>query len=100
MAGAGPAGRTGDRPGSDGVEGVGRVARPEDRPGSAGGADAGRVERDGFGRSGRLCGGAGFFMGWLTLATAYFEAGLFQQHSIDEIIALGCTVGRRVLPLF
>ncbi len=44
---------------------------------------------------GAICGGTGFFMGWLTLATAYYEAEMFEPQSIDEIIELGCAVGRR-----
>jgi len=45
-----------------------------------------------------ICGGAGFFLGWLTLATAYFE-----DHSCkydpSEPVSVGYTVARRVLSL-
>ncbi|MEM9770131.1 MAG: hypothetical protein AAF889_00770 [Cyanobacteria bacterium P01_D01_bin.73] len=45
-----------------------------------------------------ICGGEGFFIGWLTLATAYFE-----DHACiidpDVGISVGYTIGRRVLPL-
>lgn len=46
----------------------------------------------------KLCGGSGFFVGWLTLATAYFEEH-FCRHEADEKIPAGYTVGRRVLDL-
>jgi hypothetical protein len=44
-----------------------------------------------------ICGGTGFFMGWLTLATAYFEDACKRDPA--EPISSGYTVGRRVLPL-
>lgn len=44
------------------------------------------------------CGGAGFFVSWLVLATAYFEREAC-RHDRTELIDLGYTVGRRVLPL-
>ena len=45
-----------------------------------------------------ICGGTGFFIGWLTLATAYFEEHAC-KHDPAEPIAHGYTVGRRVLAL-
>jgi hypothetical protein len=45
-----------------------------------------------------ICGGAGFFVGWLTLATAYFEKD-FCEHDPTESITPGYTVARRALPL-
>lgn len=45
-----------------------------------------------------VCGGGGFFVGWLTLATAYFEED-FCRHDPDEPVMPEYTVGRRVLPL-
>ena len=45
-----------------------------------------------------ICGGAGFFMGWLTLATAYFEDHACRRDPGDPI-SVGYTVARRVLPL-
>lgn len=45
-----------------------------------------------------VCGGVGFFMGWLTLATAYFEDDSC-KHDPAESILPGYTIGRRVLEL-
>ena len=45
-----------------------------------------------------ICGGAGFFVGWLTLATAYFEKDAC-RHDPEEPIETDYTIGRRVLPL-
>lgn len=45
-----------------------------------------------------ICGGTGFFMGWLTLATAYFEEHACKRDPAEPISA-GYTVGRRVMPL-
>jgi hypothetical protein len=45
-----------------------------------------------------ICGGTGFFMGWLTLATAYFEEHECIRDPAEPISA-GHTIGRRVLPL-
>jgi len=59
-------------------------------------AEAG-ITRGGDGGS-MLCGGAGFFIGWLTLATAYFEDHSC-KHDATEPISTGYTVGRRVLEL-
>ncbi len=44
------------------------------------------------------CGGAGFFLGWLTLATAYFDPQVCRRDP-NEPIWVGYTFGRRVLPL-
>jgi hypothetical protein len=55
------------------------------------------VTRGGDGGS-AICGGAGFFVGWLTLATAYFEEHSC-KHDPTESILHGYTVGRRVLEL-
>jgi len=57
-------------------------------------AEAG-VTRGGDGGS-MVCGGAGFFLGWLTLASAYFEDN-YCRH--NEPIMPGCAFGRRVLEL-
>lgn len=45
-----------------------------------------------------ICGGEGFFVGWLTLATAYFEEHVCERDP-NEIILPGHTIARRVLPL-
>jgi hypothetical protein len=45
-----------------------------------------------------ICGGYGFFAGWLTLATSYFEEHPC-QHDPAEPISAGYTIGRRVLDL-
>lgn len=45
-----------------------------------------------------ICGGTGFFIGWLTLATSYFEEHSC-KHDPAEPISQGYTVGRRVLEL-
>jgi hypothetical protein len=45
-----------------------------------------------------ICGGTGFFLGWLTLATAYFEEDACKRDPAEAISA-GYTVGRRVMPL-
>ena len=45
-----------------------------------------------------ICGGYGFFVGWLPLATAYFEE-YFCKHDPNEPISAGYTIGRRVLDL-
>jgi hypothetical protein len=57
-------------------------------PGVSRGGDGGSI----------ACGGAGFFLGWLNLATAYFEEHSC-RHDPAEPIHVGYTVGRRVLPL-
>jgi hypothetical protein len=46
-----------------------------------------------------ICGGMGFFIGWLTLATSYFEEHSC-QHDPAEPVSQGYTVGRRVLELW
>jgi hypothetical protein len=60
------------------------------------------VEESGFTRGGdggsAICGGMGAVLGWLTLATAYFEDDACRRDS-EEPIDLGYTVARRVLPL-
>ena len=45
-----------------------------------------------------ICGGAGFFTGWLTLATAYFEREVC-RHDPNESLMEGYYIGRRVLEL-
>lgn len=45
-----------------------------------------------------ICGGAGFFIGWMALATAYFEEAVCRRDP-EEPVLPGNTVGRRVLPL-
>jgi hypothetical protein len=55
------------------------------------------ITRGGDGGS-MLCGGAGFLIGWLTLATAYFEEHACLRDPAEPI-STGYTVGRRVLPL-
>ncbi len=45
-----------------------------------------------------ICGGAGFFVGWLTLATAYFEAEVCEMGASQPIDS-DYTICRRVLPL-
>ena len=57
-------------------------------PGTTRGGDGGHY----------ACGGAGFFISWLTLATAYFERKAC-RHDRTTIIDHGFTVGRRVLEL-
>ena len=47
---------------------------------------------------GMICGGSGFFVGWLTLATSYFEEHDCRRNPADPVLS-GYTVGRRVLPL-
>jgi hypothetical protein len=46
----------------------------------------------------RVCGGVGFFVAWLTLATSFFEPDAETRERNAEIMP-GYTVGRRVLPL-
>jgi hypothetical protein len=57
-------------------------------PGTTRGGDGGHY----------ACGGAGFFISWLVLATAYFEREAC-RHDRTEPIDHGYTVGRRVLEL-
>ncbi len=45
-----------------------------------------------------ICGGAGFFLGWLTLATAYFESHASRYDASKPLMA-GYTIARRVFPL-
>jgi hypothetical protein len=44
------------------------------------------------------CGGGGFFLVWLTLATACFEPEAHQRDPAEPVLD-GYTIGRRVLPL-
>lgn len=55
------------------------------------------ITRGGDGGS-MICGGTGFYIGWLTLATAYFEDHAC-KHDVDQTIDPGYTIGRRVLEL-
>jgi hypothetical protein len=55
------------------------------------------ITRGGDG-GGTICGGAGFFVGWLTLATAYFDEAICRRDP-KEPITTGYTFARRVLPL-
>jgi hypothetical protein len=59
-------------------------------------AEAG-ITRGGDGGS-MICGGAGYFMGWLPLATAWFDPA-FCQRDAGKPIEVSYTVMRRVLPL-
>ncbi|MGE7415117.1 hypothetical protein [Methylobacterium tarhaniae] len=45
-----------------------------------------------------ICGGAGFFLGWLPLASAYGDPNTCER-SPDEVILPGVTVARRVVAL-
>jgi hypothetical protein len=45
-----------------------------------------------------ICGGTGFFIGWLALATAYFEEESC-KHDPNEPVSPGYVLGRRVLEL-
>ncbi len=45
-----------------------------------------------------ICGGAGFFVAWLILATSYFEESDC-KHDPSKSISQGYTIGRRVLDL-
>lgn len=45
-----------------------------------------------------ICGGAGFFLGWLTLATAYFEEHACNRNPLEPV-SPGYTIGRKVLGL-
>ncbi|MGK7874669.1 MAG: hypothetical protein AB4426_15605 [Xenococcaceae cyanobacterium] len=55
------------------------------------------ITRGGDGGS-MICGGAGFFVGWLTLSTAYFFDETCKRDPNSPISA-GYTIGRRVLSL-
>ncbi|MBN2495303.1 MAG: hypothetical protein JXR96_11970 [Deltaproteobacteria bacterium] len=57
-------------------------------PGTTRGGDGG----------GMICGGVGFFLGWLTLATSYFEEHACRREPGAPVLA-GYTIARRVLPL-
>lgn len=59
-------------------------------------AEAG-ITRGGDG-GGSICGGVGFFMAWLTLATFYFEDDIC-RHDPSEQIPPGSVVARRILEL-
>lgn len=45
-----------------------------------------------------ICGGAGYVLGWLSLASAYFEDHASKRDPAEPILA-GYTVARRVLPI-
>jgi hypothetical protein len=45
-----------------------------------------------------ICGGAGFFLGWLTLATAYFESHA-SHYDASKPISAGYTIARRLFQL-
>jgi hypothetical protein len=55
------------------------------------------ITRGGDGGS-MICGGAGWFIGWLALATAYFEEHACVHDPLEPVMC-GHTIGRRVLEL-
>jgi hypothetical protein len=59
-------------------------------------AEAG-ITRGGDGGS-MICGGSGFFIGWLSLATAYFEEHACRHDPLEPVMP-GHSIGRRVLDL-